>query len=378
MTEAVTPFVLEVPQAEIDGLNARLDLARWPEQETGEGWSQGVPLDRARALVEYWRHRYDWRRCEAKLNGFGQYRTAIDGLGIHFLHVRSPHPQALPLVVTHGWPGSVLEFHKVIGPLTEPERHGGRASDAFHVVAPALPGYGYSDKPSGPGWNIARIASAWITLMARLGYERYVAQGGDWGAAVTSEIARQKPAALAGVHMNIVATLPKRFPEHPTPDEQRALVAMDRYRRVENGYAIEQSTKPQTLAYGLADSPVGQAMWIFEKFQSWTDCNGDPESILTRDEILDDVMLYWLTNSAASSARLYWESFGKQGRFQTDVPTGFSVFPKELFLSPRHWAEEMFTRIVYWNEVERGGHFAALEQPGLFVRELRECFRQFR
>jgi pimeloyl-ACP methyl ester carboxylesterase len=379
MTSDVTPFVLDIPESELAQLRARLDLTRWPDAENAEGWAQGVPLDRAKALVHHWRHEYDWRRCEAMLNRLGQYRATIDGVGIHFLHVRSSHVAALPLIMTHGWPGSVIEFHKVIGPLTEPEKFGGNAADAFHIVVPSLPGYGFSDKPAAPGWNIARIASAWSALMARLGYERYVAQGGDWGAAVTTALAMQKPAGLAGVHMNIVSARPRKLPQDgATPEEQRAIVAMEKYQRHENGYAIEQATKPQTLGYGLADSPAGQAMWIYEKFQSWTDCDGEPENVLTRDEMLDAIMLYWLTNSAASSARLYWESFYQRGPVKVDVPTGFSIFPKELFLAPRHWAEESFTNIVYWNEVERGGHFAAFEQPELFVRELRACFRPLR
>ena len=376
----VRPFTLDVPQAELDRLNAKLDLVRWPDAETGDGWSQGVPRARARALVEYWRHRYDWRRCEAMLKRFGQFMTQLDGLDVHFLHVRSSHRDALPVLMTHGWPGSVLEFHKVLGPLTEPERHGGEASDAFHVIAPSLPGYGLSGKPTAPGWNVERIAATWTALMTRLGYEHYVAQGGDWGAAVTTVLAATKPTGLAAAHMNIVSARPRALPHDvATPEERRALDAMNRYQRSEMGYALIQATRPQTLGYALADSPVGQAMWIYEKFQKWTDCDGDPENVLTRDEILDDVMLYWLTNSATSSARLYWESLFRQPKVSNvDLPVGFSVFPKELFLSPRHWAAETFTNIQYWNEVDRGGHFAALEQPELFVREVRECFRPFR
>ena len=378
-SDNITPFDLDVPESELEQLRAKLDLTRWPDAEYGEAWEQGVPLDRAKALVHYWRCEYDWRRCEAMLNRFGQYRTNVEGVGIHFLHVRSPHAGALPLIMTHGWPGSVIEFHKVIGPLTEPEKFGGSAADAFHVVVPSLPGYGFSDKPVAPGWTIGKIASAWSVLMARLGYERYVAQGGDWGAAVTSALAMLKPAGLAGVHMNIVSARPKNLPrEEATPEERRAIAAIERYQRRENGYAMMHATKPQTLGYGLADSPVGQAMWIYEKFQSWTDCDGEPENVLTRDEMLDDIMLYWLTNSATSSARLYWESFLQSPPVHTDVPTGFSIFPKEIFLSPRHWAARLFTNIVYWNEVERGGHFAAFEQPEIFVRELRNCFRRFR
>jgi pimeloyl-ACP methyl ester carboxylesterase len=379
MDETIRSFTLDVPQAELDHLRAKLALVRWPETETAGGWTQGVPLQRAKSFIEYWRTEYDWRRCEAMLNGFGQFVTRLDGLDIHFLHVRSRHADALPLVMTHGWPGSVIEFHKVIAPLTDPTAFGGEASDAFHLVLPSLPGYGFSAKPSAPGWNVERIAAAWTELMKRLGYTRYVAQGGDWGAAVTTALAALKPAGLAAAHMNIVSARPKSLSrEHATEEERRALDAMDRYHRSEIGYAMIQATRPQTLGYALADSPVGQAMWIYEKFQSWTDCDGEPENVLTRDEMLDDIMLYWLTNAAASSARLYWESLLRQRRVEVDLPVGFSVFPKELFLSPRHWAAEAFTNIQYWNEVERGGHFAAFEQPQLFVRELRACFRSFR
>jgi pimeloyl-ACP methyl ester carboxylesterase len=273
----------------------------------------------------------------------------------------------------------VIEFHKVIGPLTEPTAFGGQASDAFHLVMPSLPGYGFSAKPAAQGWNAERIAAAWTTLMGRLGYGRYVAQGGDWGALVTTVLAGMKPDGLVAAHMNIVSARPKELPRgEATPEERRALEAMERYQRSEMGYAMIQATRPQTLGYALADSPVGQAMWIYEKFQTWTDCDGTPENVLTRDEMLDDIMLYWLTNSATSSARLYWESFFRLPRVVVDLPVGFSLFPKELFVSPRHWAAEKFTDIRYWNELPRGGHFAAFEQPELFVQELRACFRPFR
>jgi len=378
VSAAVEPFVLHVPESALDDLRRRLAATRWPEAETAEGWTQGVPLDRAKSLVEYWQHQYDWRRCEAMLNGFGQFRTTLDGLGIHFLHVRSKHAGALPLLLTHGWPGSVVEFHKALGPLTDPEAFGGDAVDAFHVVVPSLPGYGFSDKPARSGWNLERIGRAWIELMARLRYDRYVAQGGDWGAAVTTTMARLRPKALAGIHLNMVSVRPQAVSQNPSPEEQDAQAALASYVRTQSGYSSQQATKPQTLGYALADSPAGQAMWIYEKLQSWTECGGDPESILTRDEILDDIMLYWLPNAAASSARLYWESFRGFNQTGVEVPTGISLFPKELFRPPRHWAEAAYTNIVYWNKVERGGHFAAFEQPELFVRELRSCFRQLR
>ena len=379
MDSTIRPFTLDVPQLELDRLRARLDLVRWPERETVDDWTQGVPLARAQAFVEYWRSAYDWRRCEAMLNRFGQFVTTLDGLDIHFLHVRSPHANALPLILTHGWPGSVIEFHKVIGPLTDPTAFGGDASDAFHVVAPSLPGYGFSGKPEQSGWNIERIARAWAELMTRLGYPGYVAQGGDWGAAVTTLLAGLRPAGLVAAHMNIASARPKALPhDEATAEERRALEAMERYQRGELGYSMIQATRPQTLGYALADSPVGQAMWIYEKFHGWTDCDGVPENVLSRDEMLDNVMLYWLTNSATSAARLYWQSFLRLPRVTVELPVGFSVFPKELFLSPRHWAAEVFKDIRYWNEVPRGGHFAAFEQPELFVQELRSCFRPFR
>jgi epoxide hydrolase len=378
MDVRITAAPVSIPEQDIVLLRDKLGAMRWPERETGDGWDQGVPLERAQALVAYWRDRYDLRRCERLINGFSPHRVTIDGLGIHFLHVRSPHANAQPLLLTHGWPGSVLEFHKVIGPLTEPEKSGGRIEDAFHVVIPALPGYGFSAKPSNPGWNVERIAFAWATLMARLDYARWFAQGGDWGAAVTTALAALAPAGLVAAHMNIVAVRPRHLPEQPTLEERHALEAAQRYQRWENGYAIEQATRPQTLGYGLADSPVGQAMWIYEKFHAWTDCDGDPQNVLTMDEMLDGISLYWFTNSAASSARLYWESFFRQGRATIDLPVGFSQFPKELFRAPRHWAAETFRNICHWNELDRGGHFAALEQPDTFVREVRDCFRPFR
>jgi pimeloyl-ACP methyl ester carboxylesterase len=354
---------------------------RWPDAETVDGWGQGVPLARAREVIETWRTTYDWRRCERVLNSFGQFRTTIDGVGIHFLHIRSKHANALPMIMTHGWPGSVLEFHKVIGPLSDPTAHGGDARDAFHLIIPSLPGYGFSDKPARHGWKVDRIADAWIALMQRLGYARYVAQGGDWGSVITTTLAQKQPPGLAGIHVNLIAVPPQPLSDPPTPEEQDMIASGTLYQTKENGYAIEQSTKPQTLGYGLADSPVGQAMWIYEKFQSWTDCNGDPENLLTRDEILDNIMLYWLTNSGASSARLYWESFASQVdrlRAGVTVPAGFSLFPKELVRPPKAWVEKAFTTIIHWNKLPRGGHFAAFEQPGLFVDEVRRCFRALR
>jgi pimeloyl-ACP methyl ester carboxylesterase len=293
--------------------------------------------------------------------------------------VRSPHANALPLVITHGWPGSVVEFLKVIGPLTDPTAHGGEARDAFHVVCPTLPGYGFSDKPTRAGWGVQRIADAWASLMARLGYARYAAQGGDWGAMVTTCIGAQDPQHCAGIHLNmpIVAPDPATLNDL-TPAEQSALAGMQHYQQWDSGYSKQQSTRPQTLGFGLVDSPAGQAAWILEKFWAWTDCNGHPENVLTRDELLDNVMLYWLPAAGASSARLYWESFGKPPFDPVTVPVGCSIFPKEIFRSSKRWAEKRFANLVYWNELERGGHFAAFEQPDAYVAEVRACFRHVR
>lgn len=370
----IEPFHLSIPQAELDDLRDRLARARLPEAETVPGWVQGVPLDRMRALIEYWRDRYDWRACEAKLNGFGQYRTEIDGLGIHFLHIRSPHPDALPLLITHGWPGSVLEFHKVIGPLTNPEN----PADAFHLVLPSLPGYGFSDKPADAGWGVERIARAWAELMRRLGYDLWVAQGGDWGASVTVCLGNQAPEGLAGVHFNMLTVMPPDLGKDLDEEEKVAVAAWEQFANVESAYARLQATRPQTIGYALADSPVGQAAWIYEKFQRWSDCDGDPETILSRDEILDDIMLYWLTNAGASSGRLYWESMGSFRPTEIALPVGYSFFPHEITKPPRKWAERVFSNIIHWNALDRGGHFAAFEQPELFVNEVRDCFRKLR
>ncbi|HEY2429074.1 MAG TPA: epoxide hydrolase [Acidimicrobiales bacterium] len=369
MPDRIDPFRIEVPGAELDDLRDRLRRTRWPEQETVDDWSQGVPLAYAQDLCRYWAEDYDWRAREERLNRFPQFRTEIDGLGIHFVHVRSPHPGALPLILTHGWPGSVVEFQEVIGPLTDPPD----PADAFDVVCPSLPGYGFSDKPSATGWGTARIARAWAELMNRLGYTRYGAQGGDWGAMVTTILGQVDTAHLAGIHLN----MPLAFPapgEEPTEAEQAALAAFAEHQRWGMGYSTQQSTRPQTLGYGLVDSPAGQCAWITEKFRAWT----DPASPIDRDALLDNVMLYWLPAAGASSARLYWESF--RGRLDEPVPapTGCSVFPHEILRTSRRWVERRYTDLRYWNEVDRGGHFAAFEQPELFVEELRAFFRLVR
>src|SRR5260221_2411679 len=380
-TKDLSPFTVHVPQAALDDLKRRLAAVRWPDKGSATDWSEGVPLAKAQALTQYWRTRYDWRRLENTLNGLPQFRTQIDGLGIHFIHVRSKHDNALPIILTHGWPGSVVEFLQVIGPLVDPTSHGGKAEDAFHVVIPSLPGFGFSDKPTQSGWRLPRIANAWAELMKRLGYSRYVAQGGDWGAGVSSWMAKQQPSGLIAVHLN----LPIRFPPPPPPpggytaEEQAALAQLESYSTDASGYASIQGTRPQTLGYGLADSPVGQAMWIYEKFQGWTDNKGDPEEAISLDRMLDDITLYWLTNTAASSARIYYESFRKDFvRMPLELPIAVSIFKGDMFTPAKVWGERTYSKLFYWNEVPRGGHFAALEQPQLFVSELRKAFRQVR
>jgi pimeloyl-ACP methyl ester carboxylesterase len=374
----IEPFRLAIPQEELDDLHRRLAATRLPEPATVDGWDQGVPLDRFAALLDHWKARYDWRRCEAMLNAFGQYRTEIDGLPIHFLHIRSPRANAMPLIMTHGWPGSVIEFHKVIGPLTDPVAHGGSEADAFHLVLPSLPGYGFSGKPARSGWGTRRIAAAWAVLMERLGYSGYGAQGGDWGSAVTLALGALKPAGMIGLHVNMLSVRPDKQDGPPDADERAAMERLQHYMQVEAGYARQQATRPQTLGYALADSPAGQAAWIFEKFQAWSDCDGDPATLFTADELLDNIMLYWLPNAGASSARLYWESMSDFDAPRIDLPVGVSMFPKEIIPTPRKWAEQRLSNIVHWGTPPKGGHFAALEQPVLFVDEVRETFRTIR
>jgi pimeloyl-ACP methyl ester carboxylesterase len=379
-------FRIEVAETELNDLRARLRGARWPERETVADWSQGVPLDYLRELCRYWADAYDWRATEARLNALPQFRATIDGLGIHFLHVRSPHAGALPLVITHGWPGSIVEFLDVIGPLTDPPAHEGDASDAFHVVCPSLPGYGFSDKPSQPGWGIERIAAAWTALMSQLGYERYGAQGSDWGTSISATIAKLDPAHVAGIHLTPPLAPPDpETLDDPTERERAALASLEHSAKWDSGYSREHATRPQTIGYALVDSPVALCAWIVEKFWAWTDCNGHPENALTRDQLLDNLMLYWLPRTGASSARLYWESIAQVNRWISgavddtiDVPTGCSIFPKELQRPSRRWAERRFVDIRHWNELARGGHFAAFEQPELFVDEVRAFFRLVR
>jgi pimeloyl-ACP methyl ester carboxylesterase len=379
MSDRIEPFRIAASDAALDDLKRRLRATRWPDREAVDDWSQGIPLAYVQDVCAYWSEKYDWRAREAKLNRFAQFKTELDGLGIHFAHVRSPHADALPLVITHGWPGSIVEFHKVIEPLTNPTAHGGEARDAFHVLCPSLPGYGFSDKPARHGWNVQRIADAWAQLMQRLGYARYVAQGGDWGAMVTTRIGIQDPAHCAGIHLNMPIAPPDPATMNDLTDKEKAALAgMQHYNDWDSGYSKQQSTRPQTVGYGLVDSPAGQAAWILEKFWAWTDCNGHPENALTRDELLDNVMLYWLPGTGASSARLYWESFRNLNLDPVTVPVGCSIFPKEIFRTSRRWAEKRFSKLVHFNELEKGGHFAAFEQPELYVREVRTCFRHVR
>ncbi|WP_163758217.1 epoxide hydrolase family protein [Mycobacterium botniense] len=374
----VRPFRIDVPDAILDDLRARLARTRWPDAECVDDWSQGMPLAYARDLATYWADEYDWRAREAALNRFDHFITEIDGLDIHFIHQRSAHPDAFPVLITHGWPGSIVEFHKVIEPLTDPTKYGGRAEDAFHVICPSLPGYGFSAKPTRTGWGVGRIAQAWETLMCRLGYQRYGAQGGDWGAAITTQIGRNRGHCVA-IHLNMpLGWPPAGGVADPSEEERQALAALAHHRRWGTGYSKQQSTRPQTLGYGLVDSPVGQMAWIVEKFWAWTDCDGHPENVLSRDELLDNVMVYWVTGTGASSARLYWESFNSfatAGR--VELPTGVAVFPKEILPAPRSWCEPNY-HITRWTAMPRGGHFAAFEQPELFVEDIRAFFTDVR
>jgi epoxide hydrolase len=380
MGNDLAPFRVDADEADLDDLRERLRRTRWPEAETVADWSQGTPLAYARKLCRYWLEEYDWPAALARLNRFPQFVTAIDGLGVHFVHVRSPHESAVPLVMTHGWPGSVVEFHKVIEPLTNPVAFGASAADAFHVVCPSLPGFGFSGKPTQPGWGQERIADTWDQLMARLGYPRYGAQGGDWGSRIAMLLGQRHPAHVTGIHLNMVATLPANPAARGdlSEQEQAALAAVDYHRRWGSGYAAQQSTRPQSLGYGLVDSPAALCAWIIEKFWAWSDCDGDPANVFSNDEMLDNIMLYWLPATAASSARLYWESFTSPVTDPVPVPVGCSIFPKDFYRPSRRWAEPHFPDLRYWHELDKGGHFAAFEQPAAFVDEVRAAFRLFR
>lgn len=384
MSSMIHPFHLAIPATDLDDLSARLINTRWPGPETVGDTSQGPQLAKLQALVARWQDGYDWRRCEAMLNNFGQHCTEIDGLNIHFLHIRSPEPGAMPLLMTHGWPGSVLEFRDVIGPLTDPVAHGGKAEDAFHLVIPSLPGFGFSGQPGTTGWNLDRIANAWITLMQRLAYDRWVAQGGDWGSAVTSILGYKSPPGLAGIHLNMVMFQPSEQEcAEATPQEHKMLEDAMRYDQQYSGYFKVQGTRPQSIGFSLADSPAGLAAWIYALFQDVSDSGGNVESVFELDPIIDNIMLYWLPNTGASSARLYWEMMqamrhGGMPDAPMATPTGISMFPGEQMRLSKRWAERRFSKLVHFNELERGGHFAAMEQPALFVDEIRATFRQLR
>ena len=376
MTAPIHPFEPSIDEEVLSDLTARLGNTRFPDEETVEDWSQGIPLAYVRELTDYWRDDYNMARAVDGLKQWPNFTTEIEGLQIHFLYQRSPHSDATPLLLTHGWPGSVLEFRHLIDRLTQPTDWGGQAEDAFHVVVPSLPGYGFSGKPRNPGTGVQKIAELWIALMARLGHERFLAHGGDWGSLVIQAIATTPGTPCAGIHITlpVVAPDPETL-DNPLPEELQALEAFNFYQEWDSGYSKQQSTRPQTLGYGLADSPTGQLAWIVEKYAQWCDCerNGvrHPENAVARDDLLDTAMMYWLTNAGASSARLYWESFNSPDMGEVTLPTGISLFPNEIMRSSERWARKKFLDLVYFNDkIEAGGHFAALEVPETLAGEL--------
>ena len=381
MTEQIEPFEIHVSDLVLEDLADRLAATRFPDEIEATGWEYGMPMDYLRELVEYWRTEYDWRAHEAQLNELPHFRTRIDGQAIHFVHARSPHADALPLLLVHGWPGSFVEFLEVIPRLTEPEQHGGRSEDAFHVIAPSLPGYGFSDPPHTRGWDPLRIARAFIELMQRLGYDSYGAEGGDWGAQVVTRIGALDPGHCAGIHLNLAIVSPPEKADALTAEEQEDLEDFRRFQREESAYSLVQGTKPQTLGVALNDSPAGLLAWIVEKFRVWSDCDGAPENVYTRDQLLTNVMVYWVTRTIASSVRLYRESrlahLGRETLQFVSVPTGIARYPKEVMRFPRSWVEQQYN-VTHWSVMPRGGHFAAMEQPGLFVDDVRTFFRSVR
>ena len=390
MTEsaAIRPFRIETPEADLEAMRSRISAVRWPDPELVADRSQGVQSTTMHQLADYWTSGYDWRECEAKLNSLPQFKTEIDGVDIHFIHVKSPHPNALPLIMTHGWPGSVIELLDVIGPLSDPPAYGGRAEDAFDLVLPSLPGYGFSSEPTELGWGPGRVANAWGELMNRLGYTHYVAQGGDVGASVTDAMGRLAPDGLAGIHTNLLVT-GLGGGEHPssTDEERAAIDALAKFRATGFGYFLEQATRPQTIGYALLDSPVALAAWMLDhdtdSYQKITHAfvDGQPSGNLTRDQILDNITLYWLTGTGASAARSYWESGQAQAAAAgkppppVSIPVGFTTFPDEIFRAPRSWVEQSYPSLTYFNQADKGGHFAAWEEPEVFTNEVRATFR---
>jgi pimeloyl-ACP methyl ester carboxylesterase len=388
----IRTFHVEIPEEQIDDLRRRIAATRWPSKELVPDRSQGVQLEALQALLRYWETEYDWRKAEAKLNALPQFTTEIDGVEIHFIHVKSAHEDALPLMMTHGWPGSVIELLEAVGPLTDPTAHGGRAEDAFDLVLPSLPGYGFSGEPTELGWDVGRTGQAWAELMRRLGYTRYVAQGGDVGAGVTDAMGRQAPEGLLGIHMNLLVTA-LGGPQPADTDEERAAAdAITTFRTSGSGYFLEQATRPQTIGYALLDSPVALAAWMLDHDTdayykiSRAFVDGQAVGNLTRDHVLDNITLYWLTGTGASAARSYWESYGAtavataagQAPPEVSVPVGFTTFPGEIWRTPRSWVEQSYANVIYFNEVDRGGHFAAWEEPELFSEEVRAAFKSLR
>jgi pimeloyl-ACP methyl ester carboxylesterase len=392
--ESIRPYRIHVDEAQLTDLKQRIAATRWPDKETVDDVSQGVQLAQVQALVKYWGNGYDWRKAEAKLNALPEFITTIDGVDIQFIHVRSRNPNALPLLLTHGWPGSQFEFLKTIGPLTDPVAYGGKVEDSFDVIIPSIPGHGFSGKPTELGWGPDRVAKAWDVLMKRLGYAHYVSQGGDHGSVISDALGRLNPPGLLGIHLNMPATIPPELVKpinsgDPAPvglsePERKAFESLSTFFGRNAAYGAMMVTRPQTIGYLLADSPTGTAAWMYEKFAAWTDSNGQPERVLSRDEMLDDISLYWLTNVGASSSRFYWEnnnnnfSATAQKTASIKVPVAITVFPHEIYQAPKSWAQRAYPSLAYYNQVNKGGHFASWEQPQLFSEELREAFRPLR
>ncbi|KYH08272.1 epoxide hydrolase [Chryseobacterium cucumeris] len=383
----IKPFRVNIPESDILDLKKRLEQIRWPDKELVNDWSQGVPLEYAKKLIKYWKNDYDWRKFEMRLNRFPQYKTNIDNVDIHFIHAKSPHKKAIPILLSHGWPGSVVEFIEVIERLTDPTQFGGKAEDAFHVIIPSMPGFGFSEKPKDLGWNTVRIAKAYAHLMTgKLGYQKWVAQGGDFGSSVTHALADMQPHGLQAAHVNLPFVVPDVYPKNPDSEEQKAIEHIENYIDKKAGYADIMNTRPQTIGYALDDSPLALASFISEKFAEWTDNNGKPEDALSMDKMLHDISLYWFTKTGTSASRLYWECFGNTIRTHDffkattgviKIPMAATLFPSETFSPPRKWAERAWNNLFYWNHVDKGGHFAAFEEPEIFAEEMWKVFKTF-